>query len=135
MKKISVAAEVMRLKILEGLQDTPVRASLPRLLRCCGLAIALLVFAEARGGEAKKIVLVAGRPSHGPAQHEHRAGCLLLKACLDKVPGFSSVVYSNGWPTDPTAFEGAAIAAGNVTLAPTTITFLTVPTAGNSVCR
>jgi heparanase 1 len=33
------------------------------------------------------------------------------------------------------AFEGAAMAAGNVTLAPTTITFLTVPTAGNSVCR
>ena len=33
------------------------------------------------------------------------------------------------------AFEGAAIAAGNLTLAPTTITFLTVPTAGNGVCR
>lgn len=33
------------------------------------------------------------------------------------------------------AFKGAAIAAGNVTLAPTTITFLTVPTAENSVCR
>jgi heparanase 1 len=32
-------------------------------------------------------------------------------------------------------FEGAAITAGNVTLAPTTITFLTVPTAGNGVCR
>jgi hypothetical protein len=33
------------------------------------------------------------------------------------------------------AFEGAAIAAGNVTLAPTTITFLTVPAAANAVCR
>ena len=33
------------------------------------------------------------------------------------------------------AFEGAAIAAGNVTLAPTTITFVTIPTAGNGVCR
>jgi hypothetical protein len=31
--------------------------------------------------------------------------------------------------------EGAAIPAGNVTLAPTTITFVTVPTAGNNVCR
>jgi hypothetical protein len=32
-------------------------------------------------------------------------------------------------------FEGAAIAAGHMMLAPTTIAFLTVPTAGNSVCR
>jgi heparanase len=33
------------------------------------------------------------------------------------------------------AFEGAATTAGTVTLAPTTITFLTIPTAGNGVCR
>lgn len=57
----------------------------------------------------KKIVFVAGRPSHGPGEHEHRAGCLLLKSCLDKVPGVTSVVYTNGWPDDPaTAFDGAA---------------------------
>src|SRR6201981_1480337 len=58
-------------------------------------------------GADSKIVLVAGPPSHGPAQHEHRAGCLLLKSCLDKVPDITSVVYSNGWPQDPTALEGA----------------------------
>jgi type 1 glutamine amidotransferase len=56
----------------------------------------------------KKIVFVAGPPSHGPGEHEHRAGCLLLKGCLDKVPGITSVVYSNGWPEDPKAFDGAA---------------------------
>jgi len=56
----------------------------------------------------KKIVFVAGPPSHGPGEHEHRAGCLLLKSCFDKVPGFSSVVYSNGWPSDASAFDGAA---------------------------
>lgn len=57
----------------------------------------------------KKIVFVAGRPSHGPGEHEHRAGCLLLKSCLDEVPGVTSVVYTNGWPDDPaTAFDGAA---------------------------
>ena len=55
----------------------------------------------------KKIVLIAGRPSHGPGAHEFRAGCLLFKTCLDKVPGITSVVYSNGWPTDASAFEGA----------------------------
>lgn len=56
----------------------------------------------------KKILLLAGPPSHGPGEHEHRAGCLLLKSCLDHVPGVSSVVYSNGWPKDPAVFEGAA---------------------------
>jgi len=55
----------------------------------------------------KKIVFIAGNPSHGPGEHEHRAGCLLLKSCLDKVSGISSVVYSNGWPKDPAAFDGA----------------------------
>jgi type 1 glutamine amidotransferase len=55
----------------------------------------------------KKIVFVAGPPSHGPGEHEHRAGCLLLKSCLDKIEGVTSVVYSNGWPHDPNAFDGA----------------------------
>lgn len=56
----------------------------------------------------KKIVFLAGPPSHGPWAHEHRAGCLLLKSCLDAVHGVTSVVYSNGWPADATAFDGAA---------------------------
>ena len=57
----------------------------------------------------KKIVFIAGHPSHGPGEHEHRAGCLLLQSCLDKVPGVTSQVYSNGWPQDPAAaFAGAA---------------------------
>ena len=57
----------------------------------------------------KKIVFIAGPQSHGPRQHEHRAGCLLLKSCLDQVPGVTSVVYSNGWPDHPDgAFDGVA---------------------------
>ncbi len=55
----------------------------------------------------KKVVFVAGGPSHGPGDHEHRAGCLLFQKCIGQLPGFSSVVYSNGWPKDPNAFEGA----------------------------
>jgi len=70
-------------------------------------ALSLLVFGLR--AEEKKIVFIAGSPSHGPGEHEHRAGCLLLKACLDQVPGVSSVVYSNGWPQNPEeAFTGAA---------------------------
>jgi len=86
------------------------RRYLPRLLRFFGLsslAICGLCLC-ASASEPRKIVFVAGPPSHGPAQHEHRAGCLLLKACLDKVPGYISVVYSNGWPSDSAAFDGAS---------------------------
>lgn len=55
----------------------------------------------------KKIVFLAGKASHGPGQHEHRAGCLLLKSCLDQIPGITSVVVSNGWPQDESVFKGA----------------------------
>ena len=70
---------------------------------------ALSVASTLLAAEPRKVVLLAGPPSHGPGEHEHRAGCLLLKACLDKVPGVVSEVYSNGWPQNPeAAFAGAA---------------------------
>ena len=56
----------------------------------------------------RKIVLVAGAPSHGPGEHEHRAGCLLIQKCLDQIPGIKTVVVSNGWPENVQIFEDAA---------------------------
>jgi type 1 glutamine amidotransferase len=56
----------------------------------------------------KKIVLVAGRVSHGTGEHEFRAGALLLKDCLDQVPGVQAIVVTNGWPADVAVFEDAA---------------------------
>lgn len=59
--------------------------------------------------EPAKIAFIAGGPSHGPGDHEHLAGCLLLKSCLDPLPGITSEVHSNGWPRDPAqAFSAAA---------------------------
>src|SRR5947207_396120 len=58
--------------------------------------------------EPKKIVLVAGTVSHGAGEHEFKAGCLLLKKCLDEVPTVKAVVQLNGWPQDESIFEGAA---------------------------
>ena len=73
------------------------------LLACtAALSLATNTFAE-----NKKIVLVAGKPSHGPGEHEFNAGVLLLKQCLDKVPGLETVAYTNGWPADRNAFAGA----------------------------
>src|SRR5215475_2144280 len=72
-------------------------------------SVLLFCFAVNSMAADKRIVFIAGRPSHPPREHEHRAGCLLLKSCLDKVPGITSVVYSNGWPDNPTAaFAGAS---------------------------
>jgi len=71
-------------------------------------ALALATALTAAAGDAK-IVFLAGPLSHGKGDHEHRAGCLLLKSCLDSIPGVTSEVYSNGWPQDPAAaFAGAA---------------------------
>src|SRR5688572_16773952 len=77
-----------------------------KTLSACLFAGALLVV-NCRAAD-KKIVLIAGAPSHGPGAHEHRAGSLLLKSCLDKVSGVTTVVYTNGWPTEGAkALEGA----------------------------
>ena len=57
--------------------------------------------------DKKKVVLVAGKPSHGRGAHEHNAGVLLLKHCLDKLPEVISTTYHDGWPKDPTAFDNA----------------------------
>jgi len=56
----------------------------------------------------RKLVMVAGRTSHGSGQHEFRAGCLLLEKCLaEAAPQLITAVYTGGWPTDPTAFDNA----------------------------
>jgi len=74
-----------------------------------GLATALAATTLMASAADVKIVFLAGPPSHGPGDHEHRAGCLLFKSCLDKVPGVVAEVYTNGWPRHPeTAFAGAA---------------------------
>jgi hypothetical protein len=65
--------------------------------------------AAAKADGKKKIVFVAGNPSHGYADHEHYAGCLLLaKLIQENVPGVKTAVYKNGWPKDPKAFDGAS---------------------------
>ncbi len=58
-----------------------------------------------------KIVLIAGRPSHGPGAHEHNAGMLLFKKCLDQSGLVQAVVCLNGWPKDASVFDGAAAIA------------------------
>jgi len=56
----------------------------------------------------KKIVLIAGKPSHGPGDHEHNAGLLLFQKCLTAVPGINVVEISGGWPTNDAVLADAA---------------------------
>ena len=57
-------------------------------------------------GANKRIVLIAGRPSHPPGMHEFRAGTMLLQKALGGVPGVTVDVYTNGWPSK--TVDGAA---------------------------
>lgn len=56
----------------------------------------------------KKVVLIAGRPSHGPGDHEFNAGVRIIRRCLNDLPNLVAAEYhDNGWPKDPTAFDNA----------------------------
>ncbi len=57
----------------------------------------------------KKIVFIAGNPSHGYGSHEHYAGCRLLASSLqESLPNYEVEVIRNGWPAaGMKALEGA----------------------------
>ena len=76
-------------------------STLSRLLRiACGLVLgALIVTALPVRGADKRIVLIAGRPSHPPGMHEFRAGSLLFQKALAGIPGVTVQVYDGGWPS------------------------------------
>jgi type 1 glutamine amidotransferase len=46
--------------------------------------LAFSLLSSAFSADKKNIVMIAGRPSHGPGQHEHNAGIQLLKKCLEQ---------------------------------------------------
>ena len=55
----------------------------------------------------RRLVLIAGAPSHGPGAHEHRAGALLLQRCLEAIPDLDVEVHTGGWVADDAALERA----------------------------
>jgi len=58
----------------------------------------------------KKILFVAGKPSHGYGNHEHYAGSMLLANRLRKsLPQFDTEVIRNGWPSNDSFFDGADV--------------------------
>ena len=75
------------------------------------LALLAVCCAATVSAADKKIVLIAGAPSHGAGEHEHRAGLLLLQSCLADYPGIKTEFVSlagNAWVPDETIFNDAA---------------------------
>jgi type 1 glutamine amidotransferase len=57
--------------------------------------------------DRKKLVLVAGNPSHSLGEHEFPAGIFAIKNALADVEEVLAADYYGGWPEDPTAFDNA----------------------------
>jgi len=55
----------------------------------------------------RKLILIAGKPSHPPMMHEFRAGTILLEKRLSKVPGLIVERHEMGWVTDEKTFDDA----------------------------
>ena len=73
------------------------------------LAVAILA-AQVHAAEKAKIVFISGKPSHGPMQHEHRAGNMILAKALN-ASGLNVnavVLQDDGYPKDPSVLEDAA---------------------------
>ena len=77
------------------------------------LLVALAVWGAAtppRAADAApaRIVFLAGGRSHGPGEHEFRAGCMLLAKALNEQSGLPvKAEVISGWPADPSVLDGA----------------------------
>jgi type 1 glutamine amidotransferase len=65
------------------------------------------IFAADKTDAKRKVLFLAGSPSHGYGAHDHLAGCMLLAKSLNgsNIP-IEADVYHYGWPEDPKAFDG-----------------------------
>jgi hypothetical protein len=78
------------------------------LQSCAAAAGVAAIASPVWAAEPKKLVLIAGTPSHGPGAHEFNAGVQLLARCLAKIPELNAVVQLNGYPKDEAVFDGAS---------------------------
>jgi len=77
------------------------------------LALAASTLPHALASEKKaknsprKLILIAGKPSHPPMMHEFRAGTILLEKRLKEVPGLIVERHEDGWVDDEKTFDDA----------------------------
>lgn len=76
------------------------------------LTLALAFLGTLSAADKKLIVMIAGKPSHGPAQHEHNAGIQLLRKCLEQgAAGRMEIKHHlNGeWPSQEELSQAATV--------------------------
>lgn len=91
-----------------GLKMKPLTKICLLLVICLHVSLTVLArtsYAETK--TAKKLVIIAGKPSHPPRMHEFNAGVQLLHKCLDDFEGLETHFVLNGWPKDESILEGA----------------------------
>src|SRR5258706_8980904 len=74
----------------------------PSRLLAAALVLAALAPARAKTPDGKPLVVfIAGKPSHGPGEHEHNAGVQLLAKCLGQgAPNVATKFHLNAeWPS------------------------------------
>ncbi len=73
------------------------------------LAICLLIPASFLLGQdaKKKVLMIAGRPSHGYGAHEHYAGLKILAEAIESSTDKIDVTVVKGWPEDASLIEQA----------------------------
>ncbi len=63
-----------------------------------------------RNAESKRVVFLAGRPSHGYGAHEHYAGCMILARRLEEAkPDYKIEVFQHEWPQETEALAQADV--------------------------
>jgi hypothetical protein len=76
---------------------------------CAGCLTALPAMAADAAQAKTKVLFIPGHPSHGPGDHEHRAGCMLLaKSLMEGMPNVEAIVTPYDWPADPKVFDGVS---------------------------
>ncbi len=69
----------------------------------------VVALAQEKESKSRRIVFLAGNPSHGYGAHEHLAGCrILAEAIENSAKAVDCEVISGGWPEDDSLLEGAA---------------------------
>lgn len=72
-------------------------------------AAAAVAFPHLAFGQAKKrkLVMIAGKPSHPAGMHEFNAGVYVLSQCLKAVPDLEVSVHRNHWVSDEKVLDDA----------------------------
>ena len=83
------------------------RSTFLRLALAASASPGLSRSSHAAADKPRKLVLIAGQPSHPPMMHEFRAGTILLEKRLAEVPGLKVDRHELGWVTDEKTFDDA----------------------------